>query len=260
MIDLYDGNNVMRRAMERGQLPQSTPMTLRQRYEATCNAPSGSQIWVWDGYRHNERRQEIYPRYKTNREPAAENIFAQIGLWKEVLALSPATQITVHGWEADDVISTLTRRFARRGIPTRIHSNDMDYAQLGHYPSVTLVGVDSKGVHGRWVALYKAMVGDTSDHIAGIPGFGPKRWLEMEDHWPQIERAIIQGTPEGFVGLPFKPAVIAWLASEENIKLLQAMLTVTHFHDVPDDELEGGIKEGKMDRLAAHARLSEFFL
>ena len=68
------------------------------------------------------------------------------------------------------------------------------------------------------------------------------------------------GDPAGFVGLPFKPAVLAWLQREENVKLLQAMLTVTHFENVPDDELDGGIKQGIYNPMAAHSRLSEFFL
>jgi 5'-3' exonuclease len=259
MIDLYDGNNVMRRAMER-HIGGPSPMSLRQRYEATLATAPGTQFWVWDGYQHNERRREIYPPYKMNREPVAQDIFSQIKLWREVLAMSHATQVEVYGWEADDVISTLARRLSHKGIPVRIHSNDMDYGQLEHLPNITLVGVNTKGVSGRWVPLYKAMVGDSSDNIAGIPGFGPKRWLEMEDHWPQIERAIVAGTPSGFAGLPFKPAVLAWLQDEQNIALLQAMLTITYFEDVPNDELEGGLKLGTIDRVAAHNRLTEFFL
>lgn len=260
MIELYDGNNVMRRSMERHQMPQARPMGIRQRYEATMAAPVGSQIWVWDGYKHNERRKAIYAGYKANREPAAEDIYAQIKLWKELLALSTATQIEVHGWEADDVISTLARKMSKAGTPVRINSNDMDYGQLEHLPNVTLVGVNTKGVPGRWVPLYKAMVGDASDNIDGIPGFGPKRWLEMAPHWAQIERAIVHGNPAGFVGLPFKPAVLTWLQSNDNIKLLQNMLTITYFEDVPDDELDGGIKVGQPNRLIAHARMTEFFL
>jgi 5'-3' exonuclease len=260
MIDLYDGNNVMRRAMEKHQLPLAKPMSLRQRYEATCAAPAGTQLWIWDGYDHNDRRRDIYPPYKMNRDPAAEDIYAQIKLWREILALSPAVQIAVRGWEADDVISTLAGRFARMGIPVRIHSNDMDFAQLTRLPNVSLIGVDTKGVEGRWVPLYKAMVGDKSDNIAGIPGFGPGAWDSLVEHRAQIERAIVAGQSAGFVGLPFKPKVLAWLQSDDNIKLLQNMLTVTYFDTVPDDELEAGIIQGDVNRLAAHTRMSEFFL
>lgn len=257
MIHLYDGNNVMRRRMERDVLNKGRVLSLRQMYAA---ANEGSQIWAWDGYRHNERRQAIYPPYKVGRPKTPEDIFAQVKLFREVLRHSRATQIEVEGWEADDIIGTLTRRFVKKGLPVTIHSNDMDYAQLEHLPGVVLNGVNTKGVPGRWVPLYKAMQGDSSDKIAGIPNFGGKRWEQIEAHWPQIERAIITGDPTGFVGIPFKPAVVAWLQSKENIDLLRAMLTVTHFENVPEDELEGGIIVGQHNPAAAHQRLSEFFL
>jgi len=260
MIHLYDGNNVMRRAMDKPALGGAVPMSLRQRYEATCAAPVGSQIWCWDGYNHNERRRKVYPLYKANREPAAEDIFAQIKLWREILTHSTATQIEVKAWEADDVIATLSRQLSKQGLHHVIHSNDMDYAQLDASPFVKLDGVNTKGVPARWVALYKAMVGDSSDNIKGIKGFGHKAWERMEPQWPQIERAIINGTAAGLIGLPFKPAVLAWVSEQENVDLLQAMLLVTHFENVPDDELEAGITPGTMNRAAAHARLKEFFL
>ncbi len=258
-IDIYDGNNVMRRAMDKNVLPGSARISLRQRFEQTCDATS-LQIWVWDGYDHNARRKDIYPGYKANRTPTPEDIFSQIKLWKEVLRHTPATQVEVSGWEADDVIGTLVRQLQRTNQPIRVHTNDMDYGQIADLWGVQLVGVNMKGVPGRWIALYKAMCGDSSDRIGGIPGFGPKRWLEMEGHWAQIERAIVAGKPEGFVGLPFKPAVAAWLAVQENVDLLQKMLLITHFENVPDDEIDGGIIPGKLDRAAGHQLLARYFL
>lgn len=260
MIHLYDGNNVMRRAMERSTSVVTQPMSLRMRYEEACAATPGSQIWCWDGYSHNERRRDIYPKYKTNRTPTPEDIFAQIKFWRSLLKHSPATQIDVHGWEADDIIATLTRRFVKQGLPVTIHSNDMDYAQLEHLPGVILNGVNTKDVPGRWVPLFKAMNGDKSDNIDGIHNFGIKRWQQMEEHWPQIERAIVAGDPAGFVGLPFTKGVAEWLQMPGNVELLQSMLLVTHFFEVPDDELNGGIIEGKLNREEAHAMLKRYFL
>jgi len=252
LINLYDGNNVMRRAVEtKYHIHGEQALTMRSRYEMQTAA----DIWVWDGWQHNERRRDIYPLYKMNRTPMAEDIFSQIRLWREVLAMSPATSIEVYGWESDDVIGTLVRKHPGK---FKVHTNDMDYGQIAHL--CELSGVNMKGVPPRWVALYKSMCGDSSDNIKGIPNFGPKRWIEMEDHWAQIERAIVIGTPAGFEGLPFKPAVKAWLAVPENIETLRAMLTVTHFMNVPDDELEGGIIKGQPDVYRARARLKEFFL
>ena len=255
-IDIYDGNNVMYRQYE--QKGTHAPMSLRMRYEHCCAQPVGSQIWVWDGYGHNERRQEIYPPYKTNRPPKPENLFAQVKLFRDALKHSTATQIEVGGWEADDVIGTLVRRFAARGLACTVHTNDMDYGQVAHL--CTLNGVNMKGVPPQRVPLYKALCGDQSDRIAGIPGFGGGRWLEMEPHWDAIQAAIVAGTVEAFVDLPFKPAVKAWLSVQDNVDLLQRMLLVTHFQNVPDDELEGGIHHGVLDREAAHALLGKFFL
>lgn len=259
MINIYDANNIMRRSLEsRGQMPGTRPMTLRQRYEEVMAQPVGTQIWCWDGREHNERRREIYPPYKTNREPMAEDIFSHIRLWRELLGHTHALQFEVHGWEADDVIGTLVRGLSSRGSRVRVHTNDMDYGQIAHL--CELNGVNMKGVPPRWVALYKSMVGDSSDRIAGIPGFGPKRWVEMEPHWQTIENAIRAGRPEGFADLPFKPAVAAWLTVPENIELLQKMLLVTHFQNVPEDELIGGLTRGTPNRHAANLRLMEFFL
>lgn len=251
MTNLYDGNNIIRRTFEKRFYTDQT-MTLRMRFEEQCATPG---IWVWDGLDHNERRRDVYPPYKMNRQPTPENVYAQVNLWKELLKYTPAASVTVHGWEADDVIGTLVRKAPGRFT---VHTNDQDYGQIQHL--CKLVGVNMKGVDPNWITLYKAMVGDSSDNIAGIPNFGPKRWVEMQPYWSQIRRAIVIGDPAGFVGLPFKPGVAGWLAVADNIKLLQDMFHITHFQNVPDDELNGGITTGKLDRMAGHSRLSEFFL
>lgn len=251
MIRLYDGNNIMRRAIEKHQMQGALPLTLRMRFEQQ----TPHDVWVWDGYDHNARRRDIYPAYKMNRPPIAEEIFAQVKLWKELLRHTPAAQIECYGWEADDVIGTLVRK---RPGQFEVHTNDMDYGQVADMCS--LIGVNMKGVPPRRIALYKALCGDKSDNIDGIPGFGPKRWLEMEKHWAEIESAIVRGEPSAFDDLPFKPAVKAWLTQQDNVDLLQQMLCVTHFQNVPDDELNGGTTRGTPNKMAGRARLSEFFL
>jgi len=250
VINLYDGNNIMFRQFEKTAWAPK-PMSLRLRYEQTTAA----DIWVWDGAKHNERRRDIYPPYKMNRTPKGEDLISQIRLWRELLGTTPATQIEVYGWEADDVIGTLVRKHPGK---FRVHTNDMDYGQISHL--CELSGVNMKNVEPRWIALYKALCGDSSDNIKGIPGFGPGRWAAMEQHWLAIEAAIRSGDPASFLDLPFKPAVAAWLTQQDNVDLLRAMLTITHFQNVPDDELEGGISKGTPNKTAGRARLQEFFL
>src|SRR3546814_6748469 len=94
-------------------LPGQKRLSLRQEYQRT---QTGTHIWVWDGVRHNDRRKAIYPEYKAKREPMAEDHFAQIRLFRELLTLSPAQQFCVDEWEADDVVATLARKLAARGV------------------------------------------------------------------------------------------------------------------------------------------------
>lgn len=252
MIRIFDGNNVLRRLAERrDHMVGALSMNLRMRYEAVLP----TDIWVWDGRNHNERRREIFPDYKMNRSPVAEDVYAQIRLWRKLLRWSPATQIEVEGWEADDVIGTIVRQYPHR---CEVHTNDMDYAQVSHL--CKLNGVKDKGVPHKWIPLYKALVGDKSDNIPGITGFGHKRWEAMAEHWPAIQQGIVAGSYHHFADLPFTPAIKAWLMEPDNVAKLQCMLTITYFQNVPDDEIEGGTTKGAPDRLAAHQLLSEFFM
>lgn len=252
MINIFDGNNILYRALSDTSLHAASGMNIRQRYLSL----KPSDIWVFDGARHNDRRVAVYPPYKGNREPTPMNMAAQIKLFKQLLVHSPATMIEVHGWEADDVIGTI----ARRGARITVHTNDMDYVQLSRFANVTLNGVKTKDVDPSELALFKAMVGDPSDNIKGIPGFGSKAWDNLQGHRRDLLQAVQAGDPAGFVGLPVTPAVARWLANAENIATLQAMLLITHFWTVPEDELNAGITRGVPNPAAAEALLTRYLL
>lgn len=223
-------------------------MNLRLRYEQQTPL----DCWVWDGRGHNQRRRDIFADYKMNRSPVAEDVYAQVRLWRKLLRWSPAMQIEVEGWESDDVIGTLVRKYPGR---FEVFTNDADYLQISHL--CKLNGVRDLGVPHKWIPLYKALVGDKSDNIPGITGFGHKRWEAMAEHWPAIQQGIVDGR---MADLPFTPAIKAWLMEPDNVAKLQCMLTITYFQNVPDDEIEGGTTKGAPDRLAAHQLLSEFFM
>lgn len=252
MINVYDGNNIIMRAMTTQHVPGQVKIGLRQRLAIA----KASDIWVWDGFDHNARRVALYPPYKGQRVPQAEDIFSQIKLFKELLCLTPAVQITCDGWEADDVIATL----AAQGSRMAIYTNDLDYAQLRGFSNVTLVGVKDWDFDPKWLPLYKAMVGDPADNIAGIPGFGPKAWERVYPFALHLSEAIVLGSASAFETLPLQPAILNWLAVPQNLETLQAMYTITHFLTVPADEILGGITVGKPDPAAVDAALKKYFL
>ena len=239
-VELYDGNNVLIRALTSFNPHNRTDLDLRFHYASVRS----NHIWVWDGENHNKRRKVVYPAYKGKREPLAANIYAYINLWRELLANSEASQIEAFEWEADDVIATLARQLAARGTEVIIHSNDLDYHQLTANPRISIRGVKNPPVPGRWIPLYKACVGDSSDNIGGIPGFGKGTWEKAESHLESLEAAIKLGSPHSFETIPLPARVKNWLMDISNIQLVQNMLFITHFYDVPKDVLEKSVSKG----------------
>ena len=257
MIHIYDGNNVRLRAMTKPQLPGQKRLSLRQEYE---RMQTGAHVWCWDGARHNERRKALYPSYKAKREPMAENHFAQIRLFREVLTHAPVQQFCVPEWEADDVVATLARRFASRGVQVVCHSSDLDYLQLEANPLISVDGIRTRDVAPRWIPLYKALKGDSSDNITGVPGFGPKTWADLEPYWPDLEAGIKLGSPHAFEHIPLPSRVRAFFIDKANIELVQRMMLITHLFDVPEDDLNASVVVGKADPAAADALLKRYFL
>lgn len=253
MINIYDGNSIMIRAMIGSVIPGQKKLSLRQRLASA----QPSDIWVWDGPAHNKRRQDVYPLYKAQRPPLAEDIFAQINLFKELLCHTPATQITVHGWEADDVVGTLAKN--HNNLMT-IHTADVDYYQLLRQPNVVLNCATKPPCTPRWICLYKAMVGDSSDNIKGIPGFGQKTWESTAPFREELEAAIRLGSPHSFHSMPLSKALLRWLSLPDSLATLQNMFLITHMWDVPMDELNAGITVGTPNPTHIENTLRKYFL
>lgn len=256
-IHLFDGNNVMLRDLDSATHQR---IGLRQRWQA-ANQPGVLHIWVWDGRNHNERRKRLYPEYKAHRTPTPEERYAQIGVFRESLKHSNAWQVECEGWEGDDVIASLVRKLSKRGdIPITIHTNDLDYAQLRVFPLVYLNGVKPSPCPPHRLALYKAMVGDPSDNIKGIPGFGPKKFAALETYWGEIEHAVDARDAVNLASIPFTKAHQTWVKDPPNVELLSNMLAVTRFFNVPDEDVEKGITKGVRNFEAMDALFRRFFL
>jgi hypothetical protein len=260
MIHLYDGNNVMLRDLDK---VGGERIGLRRRYEMSTQ---GMHIYCWDGRNHNARRRDIYPAYKMNREPMAEDRFAQIGVFREALQHSPCYQVECDGWEADDVIAALVHRFASRKDPIKVtvYTNDLDYWQLMQYSNVTIDGIKPSGVPNcapHHIPLYKALVGDKSDNIIGVKGFGPKSWNQLSLPQRKLLQSAIEGDNADMIPpLELHTRVHNLLMQPEKRAEARAALCVTRFIPVPEAELNAGMKQGVLNRAAANALFRRFFL
>ncbi len=140
-------------------------------------------------------RSEAYADYKANRSSTPSEFSGQVALVKEVLAALRIPVLEKEGFEADDVIATLTTRASRAGLEVLISTGDRDSLQLVS-DSVTVLypvrGVSELtrmtpevvqtryGVPPERYPDLAALVGETSDNLPGVPGVGPKtaaKWI-----------------------------------------------------------------------------------
>ncbi len=143
-------------------------------------------------------RDELFPDYKANRPPMPDDLAAQIPAIREAVEALGWPIIEIEGVEADDVIGTLARQAAARGVRTVVSTGDKDLAQLVG-DSIELIDTMSRdggpsrrtdrarvverfGVPPERIVDYLALVGDTVDNVPGVEKVGPKtaaRWLEQ---------------------------------------------------------------------------------
>ena len=136
-------------------------------------------------------RDEIYPEYKAHRNPMPDDLRSQIAPIHEVVRLLGWPVLTVPQVEADDVIGTLARVAAGRGLQVVISSGDKDLAQLVG-PQVSIIdtmngkrrdeaGVLAEfGVRADQMLDFQTLVGDAVDNVPGVAKVGPKtaaKWL-----------------------------------------------------------------------------------
>jgi len=150
-------------------------------------------------------RENTYEPYKSQRKPRPDLLRDQ---WPHLMPLAEAfgfTNIRVDGYEADDVIASLTARAREQGIPVMVVSGDRDVYQLvgdGVRVMTTSRGVtdtkiyDRDGVVERYgvppelVTDLIGLKGDTSDNIPGVPGIGDKTAAQLLQEYGDLEAVL----------------------------------------------------------------------
>ncbi|MFB4316187.1 DNA polymerase I [Actinomadura sp. 21ATH] len=140
-------------------------------------------------------RHEAYVEYKAGRQKTPDEFRSQVSLIFEVLDALRIPRLSVAGFEADDIIATLSVQASEAGMQTLIVTGDRDAFQLVDedvtilYPirgvselaRMDPAAVEAKyGVPPERYRELAALVGETSDNLPGVPGVGPKtaaKWL-----------------------------------------------------------------------------------
>lgn len=151
-------------------------------------------------------RHKMYDAYKGTRKPMPEELREQVPLIKEVLAAMEIPIMTMAGYEADDILGTLAKKSAADGIEVSVISGDRDLLQLAEthikirIPKTSRGTTEVKDYYPEDVkAEYqvtpsefidvKALMGDASDNIPGVPSIGEKTATNLIVEYGSIENA-----------------------------------------------------------------------
>ena len=143
-------------------------------------------------------RNELYPAYKANREPAPPELKLQFARCRAVAAALGVPVWADGRFEADDFIGTLAARARGDGHAVAILSRDKDLAQslqpgdvLWDYPSGRRTAYEevraTYGVRAEQIADFLALTGDAVDNIRGVPGIGPKTAAALLGHFADLD-------------------------------------------------------------------------
>jgi DNA polymerase-1 len=149
-------------------------------------------------------RHDMFDQYKAQRPPAPEDLISQLGRVKDLVKAFKIPVFELDGYEADDVLGTLSHQAAQEKIETVIVTGDADTMQLVSpevkvlYPKAGSTFSDTTlfdaaevaakyGVGPEHIADLKALVGDPSDNIPGVPGIGQKTAVKLINEFGTVE-------------------------------------------------------------------------
>jgi DNA polymerase-1 len=210
-------------------------------------------------------RKDLFPAYKAHRQEVDPALHEQIPIVKEILGPMGIPVYEYDGFEADDLIGTLSKQASEKGMKTLILTGDADQLQLVDEKTSLLMYTgfgemrtyDPEGVAERYdglgpeyVAEIKALEGDSSDNIPGVPGVGKKSArtvLAKLGHFPSLFNNLSQiELIEGLRGA--KRAMN--LLDEHRETAAEALVLTTIVRDVPIDFDAEKSKFGQFDREA----------
>ena len=192
-------------------------------------------------------RSKEYVEYKAGRRAMPDDLRPQIEKVREVLESFSIPIHGIEGFEADDVIGTLSRIAEERGHSVTIVSGDLDCLQLVSESVEALVprrGITDTFVYGpdqvrqrygfepAQLIDFKALRGDTSDNIPGVPGVGDKTAAKLVQDFGSVEALLerVDELPDGRLKTSLK-------ANADQVRLGKRMVTIVR--DVPVElELE----------------------
>ena len=158
---------------------------------------------AWDKPKTNiRRRKELYPEYKAGRKPAPPDFYVQVPILHELLEAFSWPLYELDDYEADDIMGTLAMQASKQGIETCLITSDLDllqctgplthvYALKKGFSNIELFNPESffekYQINVDQFLDLKALKGDSSDNIPGVPGIGEKTGIQLLQKYQTLD-------------------------------------------------------------------------
>ena len=191
-------------------------------------------------------REELLPSYQAHRPSISDDFKVQIPLLKELLDVSGMCRMELDGYEADDIIGTLSLQATKRGYQTYIFTGDRDIMQLVDAKTAIVspqIGMskiimydeaavkEKMGVDPQFISDFKALAGDPSDNYRGADGIGVKTAIQLVSEFGHVENLL------NHIDDIEKPAV-ARRIKENREEIITSKRIATIVRDVPGIEFD----------------------
>ncbi|RMH79956.1 MAG: 5'-3' exonuclease [Acidobacteria bacterium] len=197
------------------------------------------------------KRENLYLQYKAKRPQMPDPLKVQIPLIKELLKDLGISIYEVEGYEADDLIATLSWWALDRGFSVKVYSPDKDVLQLINDRLLVVNPISGEvfnrgrvkekfGVPPERLKDYLALVGDKVDNIEGVRGIGPKRAIGVLEKYGSVAN-ILESWEEFSKEFPS--------ANRESIELAYELLSLHRVEELSIDEEGLKVKEPDLERL-----------
>ena len=208
-------------------------------------------------------RHQSYDGYKATRHGMPEELAQQLPVVKELLRDLGFVQVSKAGWEADDILGTLSAACEAKGGQTLLATGDRDSLQLVDDHTTVLLATNREtiamdpaairekyGIEPIQLIEVKSLMGDSSDNIPGVPGIGEKTALALVQKFGSLE-----GVYENLDDKAIKPKQREKLAANRDKAELSHMLGTIR-RDAPIESDPEAYRRGPGDPAAAAALLA----
>ena len=224
-------------------------------------------------------RHLAYEGYKANRHGMPDELASQMPILKDVLSAMNIPMYEMDGWEADDLLGTISVKDTAAGWETVVVTGDKDSLQLiSDVTTVKLVSTrmgrttsknmtpeafrEEYGFDPIHIIDLKALMGDSSDNIPGVKGVGEKTAMALVQRYGSInDLYAAMPAPEMEPGVPAKPGVVKKLTEgEEAARMSYDLATIRTDAPVdfsPEANLRGAVDNDKLYALFLELEFSK---